>query len=75
MAATQYARLEISLAAAVAALGIVLTSWAVLAHAALLVAPGALLITVGGAWLGNAVARRGVRLFTHAEQSATETES
>ena len=50
-------------AAVLALLGIALTSVGVLTHTAPLVAPGAVLILAGGGWLGNALARRGVRLF------------
>jgi hypothetical protein len=75
MSITQNARLEIPVAAALTVIGIVLTTWAMLAHAAPLVAPGALVITLGGAWLGNAIARHGVRLFSSAEPQATEADS
>jgi hypothetical protein len=70
MPLTQNARVELPLAGALTVVGIGMTAWAVLAHAALLIAPGALVITVGGAWLGNAMARHGVRL-----SSATKAES
>jgi hypothetical protein len=55
--------LEPLLAALLTLLGIgVTTAGAVLdAHAAF--APGALLVLVGGAWLGNALARHDIRLF------------
>ena len=75
MSITQNARLEIALAAVATIVGIVMTSWAVLAHVALLVAPGALLITIGGAWWGNALARHGIRLVGAAQSSSTEAES
>ena len=73
MSVTQNGQLEIALAAVLTVLGIVLTSWAVLSHVALLVAPGALLITIGGAWLGNAMARHGVRLFAPSQASESES--
>jgi hypothetical protein len=75
MSVTQNAQLEIALATVLTVLGIILTSWSVMGHVALLVAPGALLITLGGAWLGNAMARHDVRLFAPAEPQASESES
>ena len=51
------------LAAIVALIGIVLTSAGAFVHAAPAVAPGALLALVGGAWLGNSLARQDVRLL------------
>jgi hypothetical protein len=57
------ARLEPALAAALTLLGIILTSAGAFLHAAPAVAPGALLTLLGGAWLGNALARRDVRPF------------
>jgi hypothetical protein len=51
------------LAAVVALLGVVLTSAGAFVHAAPAVAPGALLALLGGAWLGNALARLDVRLL------------
>jgi hypothetical protein len=74
MSITRNARLEIALAVALTVVGIVLTAWAVLSRAALLVAPGALLITIGGAWLGNAMARHGVRLISATRANAAEGE-
>ncbi|MDQ3810211.1 MAG: hypothetical protein M3336_07965 [Chloroflexota bacterium] len=56
-------RLELLLAGLVTVLGIGATTYAALVHAAPLVAPGALLVTVGGAWLGNTLARANVRLL------------
>jgi hypothetical protein len=50
--------LEPALAALVTLIGIALTSVGVFVHAGPAVAPGALLIVVGGAWLGNCLARR-----------------
>jgi hypothetical protein len=57
-------RLEPVLAAVAALVGIALTTIGAFAHVAWLSAPGATLILVGGAWLGNALARHGVRLFS-----------
>jgi hypothetical protein len=54
---------ELVASAVLAVLGIALTSVGVLTHMAPLVAPGAVLVLVGGGWLGNVLARRGVRLF------------
>jgi hypothetical protein len=56
--------LEPLLAALTTLLGIGLTTAGALTHVAPIVAPGALLIFVGGAWLGNALARHDVRLFS-----------
>jgi hypothetical protein len=55
--------LETLLAGLVTLVGIVLTSIGVATHTAPAVAPGALLTLVGGAWLGNVLARRDVRLL------------
>jgi hypothetical protein len=49
------------LAALVTLIGIALTTFGVFAHAGLAVAPGASLALVGGAWLGNSLARRDSR--------------
>jgi hypothetical protein len=67
-------RIELPIALALTAVGIVMTTWAVLVHAALLVAPGALFITVGGAWTGNAMARHRIRLIPAAAPSASEAD-
>jgi hypothetical protein len=61
--------LEPGLATIVTVLGIALTTVGALVHAAQAVAPGALLTLVGAAWLGNALARREVRLFPGGTQS------
>ena len=50
--------LEPVLAALVTLIGIALTSLGVFTHTAPAVAPGAVLTLVGGAWLGNSLARR-----------------
>jgi hypothetical protein len=50
--------LEPVLAALVTLIGIALTSVGVFTHTGPAVAPGALLLFVGGAWLGNSLARR-----------------
>ena len=50
--------LEPALAALTTLIGIALTTAGALIHAGPAVAPGALLILVGGGWLGNALARR-----------------
>jgi hypothetical protein len=55
--------LEPLLATAVMVIGLGLTTAGALVHAAQAVAPGAVLILVGGAWLGNALARKDVRLL------------
>jgi hypothetical protein len=57
------ASLEPALAGLVTLVGIGLTSAGAFVHAAPAVAPGALLILLGGGWLGNALARRDVRLL------------
>ena len=50
--------LEPVLAALVTLIGIALTSVGVFTHTGPAIAPGALLAFVGGAWLGNSLARR-----------------
>jgi uncharacterized membrane protein YjjP (DUF1212 family) len=45
-------------AALVTLVGIALTTTGAVVHFATAMAPGALLILVGGAWLGNALARK-----------------
>lgn len=50
-------------AAVVSILGIVATTYGAFAHVAQLSAPGSTAILLGGAWLGSALARRGVQLF------------
>jgi hypothetical protein len=50
--------LEPVLAALVAVLGVVLTTFGVFTHTGTAVAPGALLTFVGGTWLGISLARR-----------------
>jgi hypothetical protein len=50
--------LEPAIAALVSLIGVGLTSFGVFSHTAHAVAPGALLALLGGAWLGNALARR-----------------
>jgi hypothetical protein len=55
--------LEPILAAVVTLVGIGLTSGGVFAHTGTAVAPGALLLFVGGGWLGTSLARRDVRLL------------
>ena len=50
-----------ALAALVTLLGATLTTTGVLTHVAQLVAPGSFFVLIGGAWLGNALARRNIR--------------
>ncbi len=50
--------LEPALAALVTLVGIALTSFGVFTHSPPAVAPGATLALLGGAWLGNSLARR-----------------
>ena len=50
--------LEPVLAVLTTLIGITLTTLGVVVHLSQAVAPGALLILVGGGWLGNALARR-----------------
>jgi hypothetical protein len=66
MSAAGSPKLEPLIASLLAIAGIGLTTWAAFTHAAHLVVPGATLITVGGAWLGNALARADVRIFRSA---------
>jgi hypothetical protein len=54
---------EPAAAAVVALAGMALTTGGVLAHLAVLIAPGSALTLLGGAWLGNVLARRDVRLI------------
>lgn len=68
-------RAELSAAFAVTLIGILLAGWAVFQHAAPLVAPSAALIFLGGAWLGNALARHDVRLFPSRPASEQGEES
>jgi hypothetical protein len=70
--------LEPVLAALVTLLGIALTSAGVFTHTGPAVAPGALLLFVGAAWLGYSLARHDVRLLpgshivkTHPKDEAT----
>jgi hypothetical protein len=56
-------RLEVPVSIGLTVVGIGMTTWAALSHAAPLVAPGATLIFFGSAWLGNALARHDVRLL------------
>ncbi|GAC1318402.1 MAG: hypothetical protein NVSMB2_13170 [Chloroflexota bacterium] len=56
-----------ALATLVTLLGAILTTTGVLAHIGPFVAPGSVLILVGGAWLGNTLARRNVRLLPSAK--------
>jgi uncharacterized membrane protein HdeD (DUF308 family) len=60
---------EVALAGVLAVLGIALTSGGIFAHLATLVAPGAALVLVGGAWLGHALARAEVPLFPKRSES------
>lgn len=62
-AADARGRVEPVGAALVAVLGMGLTTYGALTHTAPLLAPGSALVLGGGAWLGNLLARRNVRLF------------
>lgn len=57
-------RLTVELASAVGAMvvGMLLTTYAAWTHTAILLAPASAVVLVGGAWGGNVLARRGVRL-------------
>ena len=59
-------RVEVAVAIGLLVVGIAMTTWAAFSHNGPVVAPGATLIFLGGAWAGNALARRGVRLFAAA---------
>ncbi|MBV9358824.1 MAG: hypothetical protein JO023_25230 [Chloroflexi bacterium] len=61
--------MEAAAAGFLALLGVVLTSVGIFGHVATLVAPGAALIVIGGAWLGNALARAAVRLTQESAES------
>jgi hypothetical protein len=65
------ASVEVALAALATLIGIALTSIGVVTHTAPAVAPGALLALVGGAWLGNVLARRDVRLLPQPKTTRT----
>jgi hypothetical protein len=58
-------------AAVLTLVGMVLTTYGAIAHAELTSAPGATATLVGGAWLGNVLARRDVPLLG---QHATDLE-
>jgi hypothetical protein len=60
-------RIEAPVAALVAIVGLCLTTWAAYHHTGPFVAPGATLIFVGAAWLGNVLARAGWLLFRPGE--------
>jgi hypothetical protein len=55
--------MEPILAAVVTLVGIGLTTVGVFTHTGTAIAPGALLLFVGGGWLGNSLARHDVRLL------------
>ena len=63
------------MAAAVTLIGIVLTAYGAVAHAGWTSAPGAAATLVGGAWLGNVLARRDVPLFGQHATGAEGSES
>ena len=52
---------------AVVILGMAMTTWGAFSHTAPLLAPGATLILLGGAWLGNSLARLDIRIFPTGE--------
>jgi hypothetical protein len=56
-------RVEVPVAIGLMLIGVAMTTWAAFSHSAPVVAPGATLIFLGGAWTGSALARQGVRLF------------
>jgi len=66
------ATVELVLSIVVVVLGAALTTLGALAHGGPLVAPGALMILVGSAWLGNVLARRNVRLLPSAPPDSDE---
>ena len=68
MASLSSNKAEPAIAFAVAILGMAATTWGALTHTAPIVAPGAALIMLGGAWLGNCLARLDVRIFPTGEQ-------
>jgi hypothetical protein len=63
MPESAWEKTEPAAAALVAVLGMAMTTWGAVNHGGPWIAPGATLIVVGGAWLGNALARRDVDLF------------
>ncbi|HEX3247772.1 MAG TPA: hypothetical protein VHX16_20355 [Chloroflexota bacterium] len=72
MSISSHPWVELALSALLTLIGIATTTSAVLAHVAILVAPGALVITAGGTWLGNAMARHHVRLIPSPIDGAQE---
>jgi hypothetical protein len=66
---------ELILAAALTLVGVVLTAYGAVAHAGWTSAPGATATLVGGAWLGNVLARRDVPLFGQRATGAEGSDS
>ena len=61
-------------AAAVTIVGMLMTTWGAFSHTAPLIAPGATLILLGGGWLGNALARQDIRLFSRSRGREPEAD-
>ena len=66
---------ELIAAAALTVVGMVLTAYGAVTHAGWTSAPGATATLVGGAWLGNVLARRDVPLFGQRATGAEGSES
>jgi hypothetical protein len=66
---------ELIVAAALTLVGMALTAYGAVAHAGWTSAPGATATLVGGAWLGNVLARRDVPLFGQHATGAEGSES
>ena len=66
---------ELVVAATLTLLGMVLTAYGAVAHAGWTSAPGATATLVGGAWLGNVLARRDVPLFGQHATAAERSDS
>jgi hypothetical protein len=71
-APTRHRAFELPLSVVLLVFGAALTTIGALSHGGPLIAPGSALILVGAAWLGNALARRDVRLFPAAAPAPDE---
>ena len=63
---------QAGLASILALLGVAMTTQGAANHGGPLVAPGATFLVLGGAWLGNALARLDVRLFGPEDEGTAE---
>jgi hypothetical protein len=65
---------ELALAVVIVIAGGALTTIGAFAHGGPLIAPGSALLLFGGAWLGNVLARRDIRLFPAPATARDEAE-